>query len=209
MAIVADGVRTPLCIVFVMVTGFCAWRCAASTRSAGVERASYALHGLMCASMAAMVWFPPPLAVWQVTLFALACGWFAVRATGVTLASLRMAPPGATRTAPATSGHEGRGGRHLRCLHHAAVMTLMAWMVGATAPGTVGMPGMPMPRRAPGPAVAGGVYCAAAAVLLVAAAGWGGARRRVADPCAWRAVRDDAVHGLMTAGMAAMLFTMA
>ncbi len=207
MTLLAGGPRIPLTAVFVLATGFCVWRCVSSTRRSPLaDRTSYGLHALMCASMAVMVWSPPPLAVWQMALFLVAAGWFAVRATGVTLASLRVRPTGAAGSQrPATgscSAHEGRSGR-TRCLHHAIVMALMAWMIGATST-WAGMAGMAMSRAATGPALVGGAYCLASGVLLVAVGGRGAASGGFVRP----GVRDDVVHGVMTAGMAVMLLAM-
>jgi hypothetical protein len=85
-------------------------------------------------------------------------------------------------------------------------MALMVWMLRSAGTGTVRMAGMVMPSRAGAVPLAGGGYCVAVAVLLVGAAAVSIARGRDAQQAT---VRDDVAHGLMTAGMAAMLFAMA
>jgi hypothetical protein len=164
--------------------------------------------------MVAMVWFAPPLVAWQMALFALAGGWFAVQATGVRFASLRLAPadgrtglPDVTNAAGdgAMTCASGRGGR-ARCAHHAIVMALMVWMLRSAGTGMDRMAGMVMSSRVGAVPAVGGSYCIAVGVVLVAAAAVSIARRRGAQRAT---VRDDLAHGLMTAGMAAMLFAMA
>jgi hypothetical protein len=85
----------------------------------------------------------------------------------------------------------------------------MVWMLRGMTGGSGGMPGMVMQSRTgAGPAVVGGLYCAAVGVALVGAAGVAVLRRR--DHGGIRGtVRDDFAHGVMTAGMAVMLFAMA
>jgi hypothetical protein len=85
-------------------------------------------------------------------------------------------------------------------------MALMVWMLRSAGTGTARMAGMVMSSRAGAVPAVGGGYCIAVGVVLVAAAAVGIARRRGAQRAT---VRDDAVHGLMAAGMAAMLFAMA
>jgi hypothetical protein len=138
-------------------------------------------------------------------LFAVAGGWFAVQATEV-----RLDPVSAEPVRPAAgcfmSTHAGWGGR-LRCGHHAVLMALMVWMLAAMAPRSDGMAGMAM--RSPtitGGRLIAGVYCAAVAALLTVA-GFAAAHRAV--PARPATSRDDLVHALMAAGMAAMLLAMA
>jgi hypothetical protein len=219
VSLAAGWLRDPVAVAFVVAGGFCLCRCvsvAVSRRLA--DRVGYGAHALMCGSMVVMVWYAPPLLAWQMALFAIAGGWFAVQATGIRLASLRLSPAGAAAGLPAgaaadrvagdaTCASRGRGGR-LRCAHHAAVMALMVWMLRGMTSGAGGMRGMLMPSQTlAGPAVVGGLYCAAVGFALVSTAGVAVWRRRHGRNRG--TVLDDLAHGLMTAGMAAMLFAMA
>jgi hypothetical protein len=64
---------------------------------------------------------------------------------------------------------------------------------------------MVMPSRAGAVPAVGGGYCIAVGVVLIAAAASSIAQRGGAQRAT---VRDDLAHGLMTAGMAVMLFAM-
>jgi hypothetical protein len=213
--LVVGWLRDPATLAFVVAGGFCLWRCASVAVSRRLaDRVGYGAHALMCGSMVAMVWFATPLVAWQMAVFALAGGWFAVQATGVRFGSLRLTQSGGGAGLPgrpdaAVNGAiacEGSRGGRARCAHHAVVMALMVWMLRSAGTGTVRMAGMVMPSRAGAVPLAGGGYCVAVAVLLVGAAAVSIARGRDAQQAT---VRDDVAHGLMTAGMAAMLFAMA
>jgi hypothetical protein len=65
---------------------------------------------------------------------------------------------------------------------------------------------MVMPSRAGVVPAAGASYCIAVGLVLVATAAVSMARRHGGQRAT---VRDDLAHGLMTVGMAAMLFAMA
>jgi hypothetical protein len=200
-----DGVRVAVTVAFLATGGFCLWRCVELARSRRLgDRIGYGAHALMSGSMVAMVWSPPRLVGWQMAIFALGCGWFVVQALGVPVASLRPLTGSAYPVAP--MAHAGRGGR-IRCLHHAALMAVMVWMFHALSAGSMAMPGMKT-SGATGLtlvlATTGTVYAVVAAVLLAVAAL--AAPRR---PRPGTSTGDDAVHTVMTFGMAAMLLTMA
>ena len=183
--------------------------CRVARSRALVDWVGYGAHALMCASMVAMVWVVPLLGAWQMALFAVVGSFFAVQATGVPRSGLTMSAAGRAVTATrdfTTAAHFGWGGR-LRCVHHALVMAAMVWMLRAMTPG-VGRtaPGMVMGSRSTtGPATVAGTYCAGVALLMLTSVGVAAVRRRGLPGH----VRDDLAHGLMGAGMAAMLFAMA
>jgi len=154
--------------------------------------------------MIAMLWSSPRWVAWQTAVLALACGWFVVQATGVSLASLRSRQSGMQIMAHGT-------GLRLRCLHHAALMFGMAWMLraisGTTMSGTtMSMPSMSKSTTFPLLAWVAGGYCIAVAALLAMAFLAAPTRRRTGSH---GDARDDIVHALMTAGMGVMLFAMA
>ena len=194
--------RIALTAVFAVSGGFCLRRCALpSCCRTTSDRIDYAAHVLMSASMIAMLWSSPRWVAWQMSVLAVACGWFVVQATGVSLASLRPSRPGTPIMAHGT-------GVRLRCLHHAALMFGMALMLRAMSGTKMSMPGMPASTPIAFPLLAwvGGGYCIVVAALLAVAF--------LAEPTRRRAfghgdARDDVVHALMTAGMGVMLFAIA
>ena len=201
----SDGLRIALTLGFVLVGGFCLWRCADLSRSRSWgDRIGYGAHTLMCASMLAMAWLPPVLVGWQIAVFALACGWFVIRALGLPATSVRLSTEPVTPVA--LMAHADLGGR-LRCLHHAVLMAVMVWMFRVLSGGSMAMPGMPRSSGAAGPtrvlAIGGTVYAVLVAGLLTVAAL--AASRRAAGGTK----RDDAMQAVMTAATAGMLVVMA
>jgi hypothetical protein len=218
MAEMPVDMRITLTIAFLATGVFCLRRSMVGTGSGRVdERIGYGAHALMSGSMATMAWFPPWWAAGQMVVFALVGGRFAVRAAGVSLASLRR-PLESAVPGPAPSAQvDGRGHRRrarLRCLHHALVMAAMVWMFRVMAPESTPMPAMTMTAggsRASIPLLAtiGGFYCQTTAALLLI--GWASAvsRRRSTGGGYTASAREDLVYALMTAGTGTMLFTLA
>src|SRR5262249_40947831 len=123
-------------------------------------------HVSMSAAMIAMVWWAASWQVltWELTAFAVAGGWFAVRIVAMSQRSAEGASRTATRHGPA---HSKRA-----CAHQAAAMAAMVWMLTAmaTRPGMPGMrthaPILPA-SRAVAAAVLGVYFLVAAAMWLV------------------------------------------
>ena len=200
--------RTILTAVFAATGVYCLDRCAGPRRRSvtGVGRANYAAHVAMAVSMIAMLWMPLRLAAWQMLVFSVGCAWFLVQATGVGVLTTAAYAMGRDWTSHVGPGRLGAA--RLRCLHHAAVMAGMAWMVDAMARMGGGLPamaGMNVSARGAGrgtAAVVGGYYLVAA-VLLAA----DGARRGVVPGHAGRV--DDGCHASMTLGMGVLVLMMA
>jgi hypothetical protein len=189
-----EGVRVAVTLAFLVTGVFCVWRCVAPVGSArSSDRVGYAAHALMSASMIATVWSPPVLVGWQMALFAVAAAWFVLQAIGVTGGSLRASGDVAVACA-----HLDRGAR-VRCLHHALLMVVMVWMFRATAGGSMVMSGSLTSEFAR----AGAIYSTLAAALLAMAV------LAARPPRSGTSARDDAVHAVVTAGMATMLLAMA
>jgi hypothetical protein len=188
-----DAARVAVTLGFLVTCVFCVWRCVelAGTRRLS-DRIGYGAHAVMAVSMVAMVWSPPVLADWQMAIFGLAAGFFAVQALGISSTSLRLATAGAPTT------HECAGAR-IRCMHHAVLMAVMVWMFHAASSGSMSMPGMKHSMLA----LAGAVYAIIAAALLAVAA------LAARPPRAGTPASDDAAHTVMTIGMAVMLMAMA
>jgi hypothetical protein len=186
-----ESLRIGVTLALLLAGAYCLWGGAGLGRARSrADRLGYGLHAVMCASMLAMVWSPPNLAGWQMAVFGVACGWFVVRALGVSAGSLRLA---GAATAPIARGDNGD---RLRCLHHAVLMAVMVWMVTAMSGSAMVMSGSWL-------AGLGATYAAAVAALLLIAVI---ATRR---PSRHHGRADDAVHAIMTAGMAAMLLVLA
>ncbi len=130
MTVMPLEIRVAVTVAFLAAGLFCLRRCVSLVRSSAVaDRVGYGAHALMSGSMLAMVWSQPRMVGWQMAVFAAACGWFVVQATGVSMASLRLAPIGPAAARPTM--HGGHGGGRARCLHHAIVMAAMVWMFAA------------------------------------------------------------------------------
>lgn len=183
MAGMPAALRLGLAVAYFAAGAFCLRRV---VRASGAgERLGYGTHALMALSMATTALFKPWWPDWQMVVFAVAGGWYAVRATGTSLAVAAVA------RAP---------GLRVRCAHHAVVMAAMVWMLYATvsAPPASATGGMAAPGvRAPALSTVSGVYCLIAAVLLLSASGVAAVRRRGAA--------EDAVYAVMTAGAGMML----
>ena len=208
MTVMPPELRIAVTVAFLGVGVFCLHRCAGIARSPSLaDRVGYGAHALMSGSMVAMVWSPPRIIGWQMATFAVACGWFLVQATGVSVTSLRLTSVGAPVAARTVHGGHGRGGR-ARCLHHAVVMAAMVWMFAtmtpaATTPTAMSMPGMPRSRSTGLIGVGSAGYCLLTAALLFVVYALTVVRGRSAGNVA---ARDDLVHAVMTAGTGAMLF---
>jgi Domain of unknown function (DUF5134) len=191
--------RWLLTAAFALAGGYCTIQSVASWRARrrmdmSALTANVA-HVSMSAAMIAMVWWALSWQVltWELTAFAVAGGWFAVRIVAMSQRSVEGAARTATTHGPAHS--------KLACAHHTAAMAAMVWMltVMATHPGMRGMPShaptLPA-SRAFAAAVLGVYFVVAAAMWLV----WFRRRQRVPG---------SAAHALMSAAMGTAFFTLA
>lgn len=204
-----EAVDVALCTIFAGAGWYCAHRCFGSRRRhiGGIDRINYGAHLLMNLSMLAMVWTVPRLVAWQMPLFAIICGWFAMQATGVPLTAA------AWSVQPHAAGmHVRPSGRYdwtdrLRYIHHAAGMAAMVWMLDRMTDMSTTMPGMVTARRDSTALIAAGAgaYCLVAVVLLAAVA----ARGRPRPTGGHGSLADDVCHALMTIGTAVMILMVA
>jgi hypothetical protein len=193
------ALRWLLTAAFALAGGYCTAQSLTAIRARvrldGPAILANLAHLAMSAVMIGMVWWAPSwhVVTWEMALFAVAGGWFAVRIVGL---SQHAAAP----TTP-TSLMRGPVHSKLACAHHAAAMAAMVWMVTVMA-ARPGMPGMPVhtgvvpASRALTAAVLGVYFAIAAALWLVAI------RRR-------RRVPGSAAHALMSAAMGTTLLTLA
>lgn len=197
MATMSVGTKVALLVVFGLVA-------AVFVGSAGLARRRWVLrvndvaHAVMATEMVAMTWWPPvedPLR-FQVAVFAVACAWFLVQATGLTLTSTSFRAHFGSPPAPGTS--RDAGVRRWEHLHHAVLMAAMVWMVSAPAshPGHAALHSGANPPPT-GVVLAAGVYCMVSAPMW----GWSVARGR-------RQRGRAVAHALMGVGMGVMLIAM-
>ena len=129
----------------------------------GVERVNDLVHLLMSVEVVAMTWGGPLRDRWnvQLTVFAVATGWFAVQATGalpvtvVTTGAVRPGAHGPGAHGPATRARRPGPVVFVRsaCAQHAIVAAIMTWMIAAmpvgdspaAAPPSAHMSAMAMP----------------------------------------------------------------
>ncbi|HEU0240987.1 MAG TPA: DUF5134 domain-containing protein [Micromonosporaceae bacterium] len=193
------ALRWLLTAAFALAGSYCTAQCLAMLRTRTEGRAATVLanvaHVAMSLAMIGAVWWAPSWRVvtWEMAIFAVAGGWFAVR-----VIALRQRATGCVRHTPTS-----RGGVYskLACAHHAAAMAAMVWMLTAMVarPGMAGMPthaSATPTSRALTAAVLGGYFAVAAACWLV-----GGTRRR--------GVPGATAHGLMSAAMGTAFLTLA
>ena len=122
------------------------WRCVAGSSRRpgnGVELANDLIHLLMSIEMVTMAWRAPLGATWdlQLTLFAVASGWFLVQA----IAPLPVGSqtygaadvPGLRCRALARPSRRTAGGR-AACLQHAILAAAMTWMIAGMSPADAG-----------------------------------------------------------------------
>jgi hypothetical protein len=149
----------------------------------------------MSAVMVGMVWWAPSwrIATWEIALFAVAGGWFAVRVVAMTQHAA------AARTHPALP--HGPAHSRLGCAYQATAMAAMVWMLTVMA-ARPGMPGM-SPHGASAPAARALVALVLAAYFAIAAAVWlASARRR-------RRMPGSSAQALMSAAMGTAVVTLA
>jgi hypothetical protein len=193
------ALRSLLTIAFVLAGGSCTAQCVAALRTrVGGGRpivAANVAHVGMSAAMIGMVWWVPAwhVVTWEMAVFAIAGGWFAVR-----VVALREHATGCDRR---TATERGPVHSKLACAHHAAAMGAMVWMLGVMVahPAMAGMPshgGVTPVSRAVTAAVLGVYFAIAAALWFVVG------RRRGRVPGA-------SAHALMSAAMGTVALTLA
>jgi hypothetical protein len=179
--------RIALTVAFALIGAVCGWRAirgaACRTRN---DRIDAATHLSMSASMVAMVWFRPWLPDWQMAVFAVAGGWFVVRAVQA----------------------GGTAAERLRRLHHGLVLAVMVGMLYRMMPAPMAVMAMPQSRSVPALAAGAGIYCLITSTLL-AAGGFAALRHGFNRSGYAVRVTDDLGHAVMAAGMGAMLFVAA
>jgi hypothetical protein len=189
--------RWALTIAFVLAGGYCTAQCVSVLRARGRLDTSTLVanvaHLAMSAVMVGMVWWAPSWRVvtWEIAVFALAAGWFAVRVVA-------MAHPVATRSQPRLP--HGPAHSKLGCAYQATAMAAMVWMLTAMAvrPGMAGMShGGSAPATRAVTATLLAVYFAIAAAVWLASAG---RRRRMPGSSA---------QALMSAAMGTAIVTLA
>jgi hypothetical protein len=190
--------RWSLTIAFVLAGGYCTAQCVGVLRARGRLDTSTLLanlaHLAMSAVMVGMVWWAPSWRVvtWEIALFAVAAGWFAVRVVAM---AQRSAGSG-----PHTSMPHGPAHSKLGCAYQATAMAAMVWMLMAMA-GRDGMAGMSHGGSAPATraltATVLAVYFAIAAAVWLASA-----RRR-------RRMPGSSAQALMSAAMGTAIVTLA
>ncbi|HEY7175994.1 MAG TPA: DUF5134 domain-containing protein [Micromonosporaceae bacterium] len=193
------ALRSLLTIAFVLAGGYCTAQCVTALRTrvgGGVPIvAGNVAHVGMSAAMIGMVWWAPSwhVVTWEMAVFAVAGGWFAVR-----VVALRQHASGCVAR---TAAERGPVHSKLACAHHAAAMGAMVWMLGVMVapPGMAGMPshgGVTPAARVVTAAVLGIYFAIAAALWFVAG------RRRGRVPGA-------SAHALMSAAMGTVALTLA
>lgn len=171
--------RVALTVAFSASGAVHLWRCLAGSPRRpgnGVDRFNDLIHLLMSVEMIAMAWRAPLHDRWslQLTVFAVATGWFLVQA----IAPLPVRPGmcGAVdisdlrhRAAPARQSRRGLGAR-AACLQHAIIAAAMTWMIAdmSAADGIAAMP-------AAGPAPVGTAEHMAGMAMSTASVAVGGA----------------------------------
>jgi hypothetical protein len=183
------AIRAPLTVAFVVVAVYCAARCVTPAPGSGphgwTQRLSDLAHLTMSALMVATLWalFGPDRWGWQLSVCAVAVGWFAVRA-------LR---------APGGPAHPVRWG----FVHQAVTMAAMFWMTWSMSAPPMAMVAHPVP--------AAGVPVVLAGYLTLATLWWIVRSRRSALAgaslrcTAFGAAGDAACQALMTGAMSVVL----
>jgi hypothetical protein len=118
----------------------CRARLPAGARTGGVARVNDLVHLLMSVEMVAMAWRGPVFGWWslQLTVFAVATGWFLVQAVApLPVGSIRLGaadvPEMQRRAAPERQPCPTVAARGA-CIQHAVVAAVMTWMI-AVMPG--------------------------------------------------------------------------
>jgi hypothetical protein len=154
----------------------------------GVDRINDLVHLLMSVGMIAMVWPEPLRDRWslQLTVFAVATGWFLVQAiaplpVGSVMTDARNVPDVQCRAAPARRSRRMVRAR-AACVQHAIIAAVMTWMIAAmpAAAGPMAVrPGAHMSRMAMSTASAADATAIGASVgallggyLLLSASWW-------------------------------------
>jgi hypothetical protein len=190
--------RWSLTVAFALAGGYCTAQCVGALRSHGRLDTSTLLanvaHLAMSAVMVGMVWWTASWRVvtWEIALFAVAAGWFAVRVVA-------MAQPVAAGRPRAPLPH-GPAHSKLGCAYHATAMAAMVWMLTAMAgrPTMAGMShgGSPPSTRALTATLLAVYFAVAAAVWLASA------RRQ-------RRMPGSSAQALMSAAMGTAIVTLA
>ena len=175
-------VRVALTVAFSASGAVHLWRCLAGSRRRpgdGVEIVNDLVHLLMSVEMVAMAWRASLRDRWslQLTVFAVATGWFLVQA--IAPLPVRPAMYGTAdvpnlrcRAAPARRSRRALSAR-AACLQHAIMAAVMTWMIAAmsAADGIAGTP-------AAGAATVGTAKHMAGMAMSTASVAVGGADRR-------------------------------
>jgi hypothetical protein len=208
MPVFALWLRLALTVALVVSGGYCLRRCG-SRQARPIYRLHDATHVLMSLEMIAMAWavaVPDPLGI-QIVGFGIAAVWFAVQATGVPLrrAALLPAAEPAHVNAEKSSDTHGPPPR-TQCLHYAALLAVMIWMVVAVRPSA-----MEMSRPSTEVADVLGAYCLVVALGWAMKAWWPVARAlppRFANAAAGTHTGIAMSYVGMTAAMGVMLIAM-
>lgn|GEM_PF-6201124 len=193
--------RWLLTIAFVLAGVSCTAQCVTVLRAHGRLDASTLLgnvaHLAMSTVMVGMVWWALPwrVATWEIAVFAVAGGWFAVRVVAMTQhAAVARAHP-----LPHGPAHSRLG-----CAYQATAMAAMVWMltVMAARPGMPGMPGMST-HGGGGPTTRALIAILLAVYFAITTAVWlASARRR-------RRMPGSSAQALMSAAMGTAIVTLA
>ena len=184
---------------FVLAGVYCTAQCVNALRAHGRFDATTLLgnvaHLAMSTVMAGMIWSAPSwrVATWEIALFAVAGGWFAVRVVAMTQ------HPAVSRQHP-TLPH-GPAHSRLGCAYQATAMAAMVWMLTVMA-ARPAMPGMST-HAASAAATRALVATSLAVYFAIAAAIWlASARRR-------RRMPGSSAQALMSAAMGTAVVTLA
>jgi hypothetical protein len=184
---------------FVLAGVYCTAQCIGVLRAQGRADAATLLgnvaHLAMSTVMAGMVWWAPPwrVATWEIALFAVAGGWYAVRVVAMTQRAAVAPPHPALPHGPAHS--------RLGCAYQATAMAAMVWMLTVMA-ARPGMPGMST-HGGSAPATRALIAMSLAVYFVIAAAIWlASARRRRRTP-------GSSAQALMSAAMGTAVVTLA
>lgn len=184
---------------FVLAGVYCTAQCVNVLRAHGRFDATTLLgnvaHLAMSTVMAGMIWWAPSwrVATWEIALFAVAGGWFAVRVVAMTQHAAIARPHPALPHGPAHS--------RLGCAYQATAMAAMVWMLTVMAV-RPGMPGMST-HGASASATRALVATSLAVYFAIAAAIWlASARRR-------RRMPGSSAQALMSAAMGTAVVTLA
>jgi hypothetical protein len=191
--------RWLLTVAFVLAGVYCTVQCIgvlrAERRGDAATLVGNLAHLAMSTVMAGMVWWAPSwrVATWEIALFAVAGGWFAVRVVAMTQRASVSHAHSALPHGPAHS--------RLGCAYQATAMATMVWMLTVMA-ARPGMPGM-SPHGAGAPSTRAFVVTALAVYFGIAAAVWiASARRR-------RRMPGSSAQALMSAAMGTAVVSLA